>query len=93
MADKEEILLTKGSKYQITSLGSRDEPTVSTGTFIGYTAIGNVDGICLELDKVHKKLKGKVRIIPSHIILTIDIISMAEQDDSDDKEITERSYI
>ncbi len=93
MTEIDEILLTKGSKYQIKSLGGKEEPIISNGTFIGYTAVGNIDGICLELDKTHKKLKGKVRIIPSHIILAIDIISIADQDDSADKDTTERSYI
>jgi len=93
MQDNEEIQLTVGSKYQILSLGSKDNPITSTGTFMGYTNIGNSDGICLELDKSHKKLKGKLRIIPSHIILTIDVISIASKDEDKDDETTERSYM
>ncbi len=93
MQETDEIQLTRGSKYQILSLGSKDEPITSTGKFVGYTSIGNSDGICLELDKSHKKMKGKLRIIPSHIILTIDVISIASQEDEKEKETTERSYM
>jgi len=72
---KDKIQLTEGSTYKITSIGSRDKPTVSSGTFRGYTVVGNMEAISLELDKSHKSLKGKVRIIPSHMIMTIDIMT------------------
>lgn len=75
MKKRGKVQLTEGSTYNITSIGSRDSPTKSSGTFIGYTVIGNMDAICLELDKSHKGLKGKTRIIPTHMVLTIDIVT------------------
>ena len=85
--------LKPGSKYQITSLGSRDAPITSSGTFIGFGVMGNSDAICLELDKSHKKLAGKTRMIPSHMILTLDIISEEKEKEKPDKDSLERSYI
>jgi hypothetical protein len=78
MARKAEaVALTQGSRYIVTSLGNRDRVMVSKGKFRGYTVVGNVDGLCIELDNSHGALKGKVRVIPSHMILSIDIIEAA----------------
>ncbi len=75
MAKKAEaVSLTPGSRYVVTSLGNRDRVMVSNGLFRGYTVVGNVDGVCIELDASHKGLKGKIRVLPSHMILAIDII-------------------
>lgn len=91
--DNNNLELTEGSKYIITSLGSRDEPMQSSGTFTGYITIGNGGAICLELDKTHKKLSGKVRIIPEHMILAIDVIKIADKKEEEEKESTSRSYL
>lgn len=72
---QEKIQLTEGSTYKITSIGTRDKPTVTNGKFKGYTVIGNMDAVCIELDKSHRSLKGKLRIIPTHMVMTIDIVS------------------
>lgn len=74
MKKNECIQLIEGSKYEIYSLGTKEEPMKSRGIFKGYTVIGNTDAICLELDSSHKRLKGKIRIIPTHMVLAIDII-------------------
>lgn len=75
MAKKAEaVSLTPGSRYVVTSLGNRDRVMVSKGIFRGYTVVGNVDGVCIELDGSHKGLGGKIRVLPSHMILSIDII-------------------
>jgi hypothetical protein len=91
---KTEIMeLKAGSKYQITSLGSKEAPIVSTGKFVGYAAMGNSDALCIELDKSHKKLAGKLRLIPSHMIMTLDIISESKEKDKPEKDSLEHSYI
>jgi len=82
--------LTVGSKYRVTSLGTKDMPIESTGIFAGYTMVGNMDGLVLRLDIKEKgKEKGGtmgLRIIPSHMILAIDVISVKkgrqEKDDA-----------
>ena len=78
MAKKNNLQLTEGSTYKITSLGARDTPVVSSGTFKGYSVVGNMDAICIELDKSHEKLLGKLRIIPTHMIMHIDILKAKE---------------
>ena len=85
--------LVAGSIYRITSLGSREEPMITTGKFLGYAGLGNADAICIELDKSHKKLAGKVRMIPSHMILALDVLKEEKDKDKSDKETMERSYL
>lgn len=91
---KDEIReLTIGSIYQINSLGSKEAPITTTGKFIGFSAMGSGEGICIELDKSHKKLAGKIRMIPSHMILTLDIIKETKEKDKPDDETMARSYL
>jgi hypothetical protein len=70
--------LTLDSKYRIRSLESREKPLVSQGTFKGFTAFGHQDAICLELDESHEGDKGKLRVIPMHMVVAIDVLSAAE---------------
>src|SRR2546430_17654026 len=48
MAENEYIVLTKGSRYRITSMETRDKPLITHGIFRGYAAIGPDDGGCME---------------------------------------------
>jgi len=79
MAENDIIVLTKGSRYRITSMETRDRPLITHGVFRGYAAIGPDDGICVELDASHAEMAGKVRIIPSHMIISIDVVEQAEE--------------
>lgn len=84
MKDKDdngpEVVLTPGSKYRLKSLESRDSPLITHGEFIGYTAIANDEGICMKLDASHKDTAGRIRVIPVHMIICIDIIESAEKE-------------
>jgi len=88
----EAVSLTVGSRYVITSLGNKDSAIITRGTFRGYTVVGNVDGVCIELDRSHKGLSGKVRVLPSHMILSIDIIDAARPKPQAVEESIERYY-
>jgi hypothetical protein len=79
MAENDLIVLTKGSRYRVTSMETRDRPLVTHGTFRGYAAIGPDDGICMELDASHAEMSGRVRIIPCHMIIAIDVVEQAEE--------------
>lgn len=71
----DEIELTVGSKYLIRSLSSEKEVMTTKGVFIGYTFIGkDEDGICIKMDSSHGTIKGRIRILPTSMILAIDII-------------------
>jgi len=75
MDKKLEVELTEGSEYKITSLGGRDSMLETEGTFKGFMSIG-VDevGLLMELGKKHDKMAGKIRIVPLHVILAIDVL-------------------
>jgi len=79
LAENDYIMLTKGSRYRITSMETRDKPLITHGVFRGYAAIGPDDGICMELDSSHGEMSGKVRILPSHMIISIDVVEQAEE--------------
>lgn len=79
MSENDEIVLTKGSRYRITSMETRDKPLITHGIFRGYAAVGPDDGLCIELDASHSELAGKVRIIPCHMVISIDVVEQAEE--------------
>ena len=93
MKDKEPLQLIKGSTYQINSLGSKDKPIITTGKFVGYALVGNAEAVCIELDKSHKKFEGKIRMIPSHMILALDVIKEEVEKDKDDEDAMAKSYL
>lgn len=72
------VVLTKGSRYRIQSIETREKPMVSHGVFRGYATIGPDDAICLELDTSHGELGGKVRLIPCHMVISIDVVEQVE---------------
>jgi hypothetical protein len=86
MKDNAKFQLTVGSKYRIRSLESRDKPLISQGVFKGYTAFGHEDAICLELDDTHKDDNGTIRVIPSHMVIALDVLSAAEDTESKEKD-------
>ena len=75
------VVLTKESRYRIKSLESRDHPLITSGKFIGYTAIGHDEGMAMELDETHEDKKGHIRVVPTHTIVCIDIIEAAEKEE------------
>ena len=79
--DKNAIVLSIGSRYRIKSLEARDKPLVTSGIFIGYTAIGHDEGMCIELDSMHEDKVGKVRVLPTHAIVSIDIIEAVDKEE------------
>lgn len=77
---EETFALTVGSQYRIRSIESRNESLVTSGIFRGYATIAQETGIALEMDESHGEDGGKVRIIPLHAILSVDILSAKETD-------------
>ena len=92
MKENAKFRMTVGSKYIIRSLESRDRPLISQGTFWGYTAFGSEDAICVELDDSHKDDAGRIRIIPAHMVIALDVLSAAEDKESKDKEDEASTY-
>ena len=50
MAKEDVPKLTPGSKYRILSAMTRDKPLVTEGKFKGYTVIGSMDALCMEVE-------------------------------------------
>ncbi len=89
MSDKVNLELTNGSKYKIFSLGGRDNILESEGFFEGYINVG-VDeiGLLIKLSEKHGDMENKIRIIPLHVILAIDILeAKPNNNDNSDKEM------
>ena len=89
MNKKMDMELTEGSKYKIISLGGRTSALETKGIFKGFMSIG-VDeiGLLMKLDKNHGTMEGKIRIVPLHAILAIDILEAKPNNKKDsDKEM------
>lgn len=78
--------MTVGSKYRVRSLESRDKPLISQGIFKGYTAFGHNDAVVMELDESHGEGQGRIRVIPAHMVVAIDVLSTVEGKDIREKE-------
>ena len=86
MKDEKKMELTEGSVYKITSLGARDSVLETEGTFLGFISIGvDETGLLMELSPSHGDIQGKIRIVPLHVILLIDILDAKENEKKDDE--------
>jgi len=80
------IVLTPGSLYKIKSLESRDKPMETTGTFKGYAAVAHDTAIVIELDGSGGEEKGRLRLIPSHMVLSIDVLKAEKEKEEKEAE-------
>ncbi len=84
IADKK-MELTEGSTYKIVTIGSRDKILETEGIFKGFISIGvDETGLLMELSKNHGNMAGKIRIVPLHVILLIDVLDAKENQSKDD---------
>lgn len=82
--DKENRELTKGSEYKITSLGTKDRLIETEGVFEGFISVGmDGTGVLIKLGENHGDMKGKIRIVPLHAILLIDVLNEKENENKD----------
>jgi hypothetical protein len=90
MRKKSEMEVTIGSEYKIISLGGKDNVLESEGIFEGYATVGMDEiGLLMRLNKKHGDMNGKIRIVPLHVILAIDVLDAKPDDDiDDDKEMS-----
>jgi len=82
----EAFVLTPGSLYKIKSLESRDHPMETVGIFKGYAALAHDTAVVIELDKSHGDDKGRLRLIPSHMILSIDVLKAEKEKEEKEAE-------
>jgi len=85
MIKDKKMELTEGSEYKITSLGGKDTVLETEGVFKGFISIGvDETGLLMELSVSHGDMAGKIRIVPLHVILLIDILSAKEDEKRED---------
>jgi hypothetical protein len=94
MDKKEEWKLIDGSRYKIISIGGRDSSLETEGIFRGYATIGIEEaGLVIELQTMPEAAGEKLRIIPLHAILAIDVLDVKQHEKSDeDKEPSGHYY-
>lgn len=80
------MVLTPGSQYRVKSLESRDHPMETVGIFKGYAALAHDTVVVMELDKPHGDDKGRLRLIPSHMILSIDVLKAEKEKEEKEAE-------
>lgn len=88
MDKKQDWKLIEGSQYKIISIGGRDSTLETIGIFKGYATIGIEEGgLVIELHTKNEDNEEKLRIIPLHAILAIDVLDVKIHENRDeDKE-------
>ena len=59
---------------------TRERAKVTKGVFRGYATIGTDDAIVIGLDDSHQEMKGKLRLIPLHVVLAVDVMEQVPGD-------------
>ena len=93
MDKKEQFKLTEESHYRIISIGGRDSSLETEGIFKGYANLFiDEGGLIMKLGESHGDLKGKIRLIPLHAILSIDVLDAKEDEKKEDTKDTNLYY-
>jgi hypothetical protein len=93
MDKREDWKLTEGSRYKIISIGGRDCSLETEGIFKGYATIGiDEAGLVIDLCTEDKKCEGKLRIVPLHAILAIDVLDAKEHESKDEEKEPSSHY-
>jgi hypothetical protein len=85
-APEPQVHLTLGSRYRIRSLASREAIIETVGTFRGVVGVGSIDAIAMEV--AEGDMKGKLRVIPTHMVVAIDILEAAKKDEEPTDDVT-----
>lgn len=83
--EKDNTQLVEDSHYKIKSLSTRNELLTTTGYFRGYIQLGRGQALKVEMDDKNEDDEESVRIIPCHMITSIDVIEEAEPKKEEDK--------
>lgn len=93
MDRKEDVKLIEGSRYRIISIGGRDTSLETEGMFKGYATIGiDEAGLLIDTGEPHGEHQGKLRIVPLHAILAIDILDTKEHEKTDEEKESSDHY-
>jgi hypothetical protein len=93
MDKKEDLKLIEGSRYKIISIGGRDSSLETEGVFKGYATIGIEEaGLVINQSPEEGTAQKKLRIIPLHAILAIDILDVKEHETNEEKDLSDHYY-
>jgi hypothetical protein len=94
MDRKEDWKLIEGSRYKIISIGGRDSSLETEGIFRGYATIGIEEaGLVIEQGTGQKDNEEKLRIVPLHAILAIDVLDVKHREGrNEEKEPSSHYY-
>ena len=81
-----QVQLTLGSTYRIRSLASREAILETVGTFRGVVGLGSIDAIAMEV--AEGDMKGKLRIIPTHMVVAVDILEAVKKEEEAKDDVT-----
>ena len=81
-----QVQLTLGSRYRIRSLASREAILETVGIFRGVVGVGSIDAIAMEV--AEGDMKGKLRVIPTHMVVAIDILEAARKEEEAKDDVT-----
>jgi hypothetical protein len=82
----EAVVLTPGSLYKIKSLEAKDKPMETVGIFKGYAAIAHDTAVVMQLEKQLNDEASRIRLIPAHMILSIDVLKAEEEKKETEKD-------
>lgn len=81
MDKKEDWKLIEGSRYKILSIGGRDSSLETEGIFKGYATIAIEEaGLVIEIQPSQQGAEEKLRIVPLHAILAIDVLDVKQHE-------------
>jgi hypothetical protein len=93
MDKKEDLKLIEGSRYKIISIGGRDTSLETDGIFKGYATIGIEEaGLVIQIRPENEGPQEKLRIIPLHAILAIDVLDVKHHDGKDEEKEPSTNY-
>jgi hypothetical protein len=80
--------IKEGWRYRIVSQSNDDEPLVTVGKFLGYSAFGSDSALVIELDSSHLDEEGTIRILPCPTVLAMELLEMKEEKKAEKDERT-----
>ena len=93
MTKKEEMQFVEDASYRVYSIGGRDNPMITEGSFKGYTTFGIDEGaLIVELNETHGDDKGLYRVLPLHAILAIDVLDEILHEKKEDEKDHQHFY-
>lgn len=81
---EEDFTLTVGSRYLVKSMLTREQAQETEGVFRGITTVGTNDSMILEVPGKGGG-KGRIRVIPTHMVLSIDVLEAAARPEGQKK--------